>query len=433
VEPALQVLRVSPVTDPRHGEMIAAGITDPRAGGQFHTYALELSGWVTSRRPVVECLQIVHADRPLWRVPPQADLAPLAGPQPDGIVVRGFAAAFSTLTLPPRFEVSLSASLDDESVVGLGTIEAQRAEVRTGFRARYRPLMVSTFGRTGSRAFLQLLGAHPRIIAYLAPHFEPKVASYWLEILRALSEPKSYLRQMAPSGFRKNWWLGDDTPKLWRFPDAELQDWMGREAVEALASICQERVDALNARIAERSGQPDAVYFAEKFTASTAPSLMWELYPDAREVFLVRDFRDMVASVLAFNRKKGRQAFGRQGAKSDEDYVRRLSRYARDLVSDWQRRSARAHVVRYEDMALRPVETVEALLRYLELEASEQEVAAMIETVGYVPPEMREHLTSSGLEASIDRWRLDLDDDLKRACHEAFGEALEVFGYPVER
>ena len=46
-----------------------------------------------------------------------------------------------------------------------------------------------------------------------------------------------------------------------------------------------------------------------------------ELYPDSREVFLVRDFRDMVSSILAFNAKRGARGFGRAAAETDAGYV----------------------------------------------------------------------------------------------------------------
>jgi hypothetical protein len=89
--------------------------------------------------------------------------------------------------------------------------------------------------------------------------------------------------------------------------------------------------------------------------------------------------------------------------------------------------------VRYEDMILRPAETVKALLDYLELDDSAERVRAMTETVGYTPPEMAEHLTAADISASIGRWRQDLSADVPRACHEDFEEALATFGYTAER
>ena len=48
---------------------------------------------------------------------------------------------------------------------------------------------------------------------------------------------------------------------------------------------------------------------------------MWELYPRAREVILVRDFRDMVSSMFAFNAKRGFQGF-RRGSVRERRGVR---------------------------------------------------------------------------------------------------------------
>jgi hypothetical protein len=39
------------------------------------------------------------------------------------------------------------------------------------------------------------------------------------------------------------------------------------------------------------------------------------------------------------------------------------------------------------------------------------------------------HRTSAGAAGSIGRWKKELGPDLERACEEAFGEALALFGY----
>ena len=41
------------------------------------------------------------------------------------------------------------------------------------------------------------------------------------------------------------------------------------------------------------------------------PVLIRELYPRAKEIFLVRDFRDMARSIMAFDAKRGYAGFGR--------------------------------------------------------------------------------------------------------------------------
>jgi len=152
----------------------------------------------------------------------------------------------------------------------------------------------------------RLLEAHPEILV-LRPHrYEQRVAGYWVEVLLALTEPSGYMRQLAPAGSLDDlhWWLGHEGPPAHTDPADPLHRWLGREAVVSLADLCRSRIDDLYAQAAAQARGPQPRYFAEKHTLRSA-ALTAELYPGAREIFLVRDFRDMVASILAFNRKRG--------------------------------------------------------------------------------------------------------------------------------
>ena len=139
----------------------------------------------------------------------------------------------------------------------------------------------------------------------------------------------------------------------WPLRDEAVQEWLGGEAVEALADGRQQRIDALYEHIAATTGGSDEPFFAEKSNLRVS-SVAAELYPNGRELFLVRDFRDMVCSVLAFNEKRGVTGFGRAEASSDMEYVERLGGWAASLMRAWERRRERAHLVRYEDLVLDP-------------------------------------------------------------------------------
>jgi len=143
----------------------------------------------------------------------------------------------------------------------------------------------------------------------------------------------------------------------------------------------------------------------------------------------VRDFRDMLSSILAFNAKRGAQGFGRAGAGSDADYVAWLGRWAAGLTAAWERRRGAAHLVRYEDLVLAPERALGDLLGYLGVDAGAATVAAIIEELHGEMPELRDHSTSDGARASIGRWRQDLDPELARAAELALGPALAAFHY----
>jgi hypothetical protein len=291
--------------------------------------------------------------------------------------------------------------------------------------------MVTTFSRTGSNLLLRMLGEHPEIVAYQPFRYEPRVSAYWVEILRELTEPGSYRRQITPQlrQAARGWWLAPAGPMPSPLLDPEVEGAIARDALNDVARFCQERIDAVYARIAPRCGRPNAAYFAEKHSPNEVPMILSELYPAAREVFLVRDFRDMIASMLAANERRGNVRFGRTASDTDEQFVRRFRRFAANLAASWKRRSARAHLVRYEDLLSRPQETVDALVEYLGLEATDDVLAQMTESLGRREEALEGHITSASPEASIGRWRRDLAPELKKVTEEVFGAALELFGY----
>jgi uncharacterized protein YukE len=306
--------------------------------------------------------------------------------------------------------------------------------LRSPFEPRLRPLMVTTLGRTGSTAMVRMLRAHPRIVAYRPFEYEPRVATYWMGVFKSLSEPVSYRRQITPTGTLDGaWWLGLEPPLPRPIRDPALQGWLGTEGVGAAAAFCQSRMESLYDQVAAGEGRADAAYFAEKLRPDRVPALMWELYPDAREIVLVRDFRDMVSSMFAFNRKRGFAGFRRDRAGSDAQYIlENVKNSVSALARAWERRSGRAHLVRYEDLVTSPAETAEAVLAYAGLEAHGADVEAMAASVMGRDAESEGHRTISDPGATIGRWRTDLDPELQRACEDALAPALELFGYALE-
>jgi hypothetical protein len=183
-------------------------------------------------------------------------------------------------------------------------------------------------------------------------------------------------------------------------------------------------------KVAAAHGPPHASRFVEKYRPDSVPSLMLELYPGAREVMLVRDFRDMIASMFAYNEKRGRQGFSRERATSDRDYVvNNVGPSVAAMADAWRRRSARAYLLRYEDLVQRPEETLHSLLTHLGLDAGERTVAPMVASLMGRDSRSEGHRTISDPEDSIGRWREDLSEEVAVACAEALGPSLETFGY----
>jgi hypothetical protein len=437
--PRLTFTDVSPADGA--GELLEHRIESPRPGESRSGYRFEVSGSALGREVAAVAIELFH-DTVLWRVA-------LAG---EGTGQRsGFHANATSLALPADFELLVRVVLEDKRRLPLASIRGAREPLRTSYEPSLEPLIVTTIGRSGSTVLVDLLNRHPEVVAYRPREYEARVSAYWMGVLLELSEPESVARQLEePPAPREHSWLREPNPHVdeilaerasdggaepsteagAQLPDG-LLDWAENATTDALASFAQSRIDALYKEIAAARGLPKARYFVEKYVPNFVPQLVSEVYDGAREVVLVRDFRDMLSSIFAYNEKRGFQSFGRDRAESDIEYVLRVERRSVEaLTRSWIRRAERAHLVRYEDLVTRPQETVEALVDYLGLDASGRHLDAMLEPLTGRPAEMEAHRTSVSGSQSIGRWRQDLEPALQEASEEAFGPALEAFGYP---
>jgi len=411
--------------------LIAQGLDRPAAGQSGDFFGFDLRGWVLGRRCSAEEVVVAEAGGMVRRIAVEGERPDVAERFPDTAWAHGsgFFAPIGALRLAPSFELDVSVRLTDGAEAPLATLAGRRRALRTPFEPSIHPIFLTALGRTGSTAFTRLLSSHPSVAAYRPFEYEPRIVTYWLDALKDLAEPASFRRQVAPNGpLTGDWWVGAREPFPRRLMDDDVQGWLGGEGIEALAAFCQERIDTVYRRIAARFDRLGASHFVEKLGPDTG-ALARELYPSAREIFLVRDFRDVVASIFAFNAQRGIEGFNRAGAPSDVAYVSDwVSESADAFLRAWRARAEGAHLVRYEDLVKRPREVVAETVAYLELDAPPGTIDAMLKSLD--EPASDVHRTTAP-ERSIGRWERDLSSDVREACRGALGEALEAFGYPT--
>jgi hypothetical protein len=397
------------------------------------THPINIIGWVLGCSSPAVSVEVVHEGTVVRHIPinvRRPDIA-AAYPQVPRAVESGFRAAVSVAG-ETELELLLQAVLEDNSRISLGKISIWRRLLRSDFQPGLQPLMLTSLGRSGSTWLVQLLGQHPQILTYRPFQHEPRVGSYWMQILKTLSEPVSYLQPI--TGRDKTgeyWWLGSkNSPDVVRPQDPHLQQWLRQDNTETLAAFCLGRIEAFYEQIAMIQNETQSTYYAEKYVPDDSiPAMLWGLCPQGREVLLIRDLRDMVASILAFNAKRGYAAFGRERAASNEEYAYQLRASALRLLQSWEQRSDRAYLLRYEDVIMRPKETLGSVLEYLNLNPTTSIVEDMIRAASEETLDMRKHRTSSDIRSSVGRWRHDLNASLQAVCQEAFGDILEKFGY----
>lgn len=423
---------------PDRERLVGAEVDRPGEGDAWDGHTLSLAGWALGTDVPAVAIDLVHEGRVLRKVPltmPRADVMERHGDRAGGRARCGFRTGITTLGLPDPFEVLVRVVFDDGGLHPLATIRATHGSVCTEYRPTLRPIGVTTLGRTGSTWLMKLLGAHPEITVHGGYPFETRSAAYWLHMVRVLSDPANPLQSSHPDGFPDDLWSIGHHPfhRESLVDEPALARWFASEYPAQLAELAQRSVDAFYGRVAAAADRPGATRFAEKLVPGHIPWLMWDLYPDAGEILLVRDFRDMACSILAFNRKRGFVAFGREDAASDAEFIERnLRAGAHGLLRSWRQRRDRIRLLRYEDLVLEPEATLAGLFDALGLAADGAVVGTVLERATRHDGALDGHRTSRDPRASIGRWRDEMGPELVAACRSAFADPLEAFGYGLD-
>ena len=403
-------------------------VDSPRVGAPVRTYGITIEGWVLSRRIPIEHVEVLYEERQLAVVPVDRERPDIAAgfPEVEGAERSGFLATISALRLPERFELVLRTKLADGTRLPLASLRGRRRRLPAGSDEEIQPLMVNTIGRSGSTLLVTLLSSHPDVVAFSPFIKDARIATYWAAVIQDLATPASYLAPFDPPDLeRPRWWLDGGAAEL---GDDEVERWLGSESIELLAAACRAQIDGFYSNLAGPGG---ARYFVEKcLPYQVVPDLLAEMYPGAREVILVRDFRDMLCSVIAFNRKRGWSDFGYTEGGDDAQYVREVMLPSLTALSGrLQGDATRPYVVRYEDLVLDPEPALAALFEQLGLTAEDGVVGETVRRAGEATAAMDHHRTSADPAASIGRWHEDLPEEIAAVCNRELGPLLAEFGY----
>jgi hypothetical protein len=418
--------------------LLGARILQPATGHREDTYAVEVEGWVLGRSSPAVTVEVIEGDTAIYRVPVQVrrPRVEAAFPGVPHAATCGFRIAINAIRLPSKFELLLQAVLTDGHRVPFGVLRGNRATLRMNSATGLQPLMLNTLGRSGSTWLVVLLAQHPQLVAYNPFHAETRITAYWFAVLKALTEPLSYTQSLRGELYGDDWWLGDRRPSpMPPLPsEPEIRQWFCREHITTMLAFCRSRIDSSFERVAAAQGRGRARYFVEKvYPDRLHAAMLAELYPRARDVFLVRDFRDMACSMVAFSRRLQREAFGTGSGTADEALLQRIREQALHLLERWNANESVDCLVRYEDLITRPPETLRSVLSSLELDDSMETIDQMIFRASKVRPEaQRDHQTSGGVVDSVGRWHRDLDPALKAASREILGDVLTAFGYSID-
>ena len=404
-----RVIHWEPLPDP----VAALDIERPVAGARWSGPSLELSGWVLGRTAPPSCVEVLHGGRVIRRLPvhvQRADLPPAQRALPDGEAA-GFAGMVSTIGLPAELRLELVVAFTGGARARVAVIEARRTPLAPRFVPTLRPLLVVTLEDMVPPSALVALGVHPRIVGLRQPPYVADTAKYWLQALRLLAEPT-----MGPA---------DEAGLRHVVREPSPGDGL---YLDRVAELCQRNIDSWYLELGDHQLKRKARYFAERFTPGPLLAAARELYDDAREILLVRDPRQWLASA-----HRALAAQGRGGADGEppEAWVRRQGGALAELQAHAEATGKEALLLRHEDLLLRPEPTVRALLRHLALDADDHAVSVLL-------GDMRVEIRATGEKpATAPRehgtWQDGLSPAVSAVIDEVTSAPLRAFGYAAVR
>lgn len=281
------------------------------------------------------------------------------------------------------------------------------------------PVMIRTFGRTGSTLLMQILGTDPRICFERLYPFEQRYLTYVYNMSRMVgSTPKA-----ADAHWNNDVLFQCRHRAVGCLPYGRITAFDREQLAEQCFMSLWDQF-SIAMRQTQELGFDEPAYYAEKVPNQVAEYANKHL--KARNIFLLRDPRDEMVSIKSFNEKRGFHSFGWLEDDSDISYAQKICRNRRQFLQNLVSFEAnhRRIYVRYEDL----------------IRNGEKEVARLSEWLG-IPLSMKRatkdkaiqkrHMTSVNPVSSVERWKSELSHDVLEIFSRELGTELKELGYTV--
>jgi len=280
-------------------------------------------------------------------------------------------------------------------------------------------ILVTAPGRSGTTLLMSRLSRSPQICVAEAYPFEVRLISYWSTAVQVLSAGADYERSTHPDGLQGDGFKVGSNP----FSHSDYTDAFRTRTLESeyfstyvpnqLLDVARTAITEYYQRIKDDRQKRCARFLAEKnnnLDRSTR-SFAKAMFPDLKEIVLVRDPRDLLCSHVSY--------FGRAAAEA----ISQITGACAELMRI-RREEPDVLFVKYEDIVLEPGWTDRKLADYLGVEPF-----CSGEDDAREASEFKVHATSATPAASIGRWASQLSIMQQSQCGESWSHFIAEFGY----
>jgi len=385
---------------------------------------LTLQGWAAcaGSRIVGARLVSFHSLLANAKLFPRPDVTKTIADKPHNT---GFRIDTVPLALGEREPLSLVVDTEDQRSSAVFEIRlrypASRDAPAPAEDALFAPVLASA--RSGTTLLARMLHKHPGVLGHDQYPYEARLGVRLVEEWFANAQPRFY----EPEGARDNRSMDQNLLAVldaFDARDAAAHARFGHFLADLRTRYQRQIVDLY--RMLAPGGRGRAI--VEKVGLRRDLDLLSGLFADVRPVFLVRDPRDMLVSMRAFNERRGVYDFHEAHGKSFDAVLPVMSGNLRHLVRLYEGWPREKLLVRYEHMARDQREALTQVLDFLGLEHDAQVLGTCLRAGSGTPDG---HITSASAAGSIGRWKDILTPHQIELANWAFEPFLRRFDYPL--
>lgn len=296
-----------------------------------------------------------------------------------------------------------------------GILPNGRAVLVGDRRGPLQPVIVTSTGRAGTTFLMEQLCQHGEFAIVDSYPYEVQMVSYYAAALHVLTNPQfnsSREYGFAVHSFRDirigpNPW---NIPALSRTAGGEyLAQTFSQSVPNRFAATFRELILEYYEAVSNYKYEGAARFFVEKLFIHREMRWFAKLiFPEMREVVVIRDPRDYFCSAKRF------------WQIPSSEVIRRMQNEL-PVVKEIREAGEPVRVLRYEDLIQHPEKALS--------EFSEFVGCADFRRLDSGRTTFARHATSKGPNESIGRWRTELTADELSICEKKFGWLIDAFGY----
>ena len=400
---------------------IDAHLDAPVVGPDIRRVSLSLSGWIASRSEYLDRVWLA------WRGNRIADAK--ISPRPDvGRVHPGRCeiVGFQIDALPLLFgegeplKIIVSTKSGRTTALFEISLEFAPGRERAADVEGITFVPIVAMARSGTTYLSHVLHGHNGVLGHVQYPYEARFGNHLAQEWFARAQPWSYepLGSRTPRGVDQNLVaLREIFAECDRNPERARQL---LNLAEDSARRCRDEIVQFY-RMASTRGQGSII--VEKIGLGMELDLLSALFPRCKPIFLIRDPRDVLLSMRAFNEKRELYEFHEAHSKDLGALLFSMSANAFQLTHQFDSYAGDKLLVRYENLVRDPRATLRQIGDFIGIDAS-----GLPESL-FEQPAQSVHTTASSRTESIGRWNAELTPSEAALADWFFNPFLTRFGY----